>query len=171
MSFEGGDIPAKFVTGKENLMATQEIVQQLIGVVAKNPSILTSLMQHPYSTVKEVTGQEEVSREQAAEVVTATTALASGQQVDFGNIASMAQQLLGKNDNSVHSLATSLLGNALGGASTQANATGGIPADIISNLAGVAFSGNTARNKSAIDLSDGFGLDDVMGIIGMFLKK
>ena len=151
-------------------MATLDIVQELIGVVAKNPSILTNLMEHPYSTVKDVTGMEEVSREQAAEVVTATTALASGRQVDFDNIAQMAQQLLGKNDNSVHTLASSLLGNALGGGN-QANATGGIPTDIISNLAGVAFSGNTARNQSAIDLSDGFGFDDVIGIIGMFLKK
>ena len=151
-------------------MATQDIVQQLIGVVAQNPGILTSLMEHPYSTVKEVTGQEEVSREQAAEVVAATTALASGREVDFGNIAQMASQLLGKNDNSVHTMASSLLGNALGGGVSQSNTTGGIPVDIISNLAGVAFSGNTARNKSAIDLSDGFGLDDVIGIIGMFLK-
>lgn len=151
-------------------MATQDIVQQLLGVVAQNPSILTNLMEHPYSTVKEVTGQEEVSREQAAEVVTATTALASGQAIDFNNISQMASQLLGNNDNSVHTLANSLLGNALAGGEQQANTTSGISNDILSNLTGVSFDGTQANNKAAIDLSDGFGLDDVMGLIGMFFK-
>lgn len=151
-------------------MATQDIVQQLLGVVAQNPQILTSLMEHPYSTVKEVTGQEEVSREQAAEVVTATSALASGREVDFAQIPGLAAQLLGKNDNSVHSLATSLLGGFLGGGQQQQQAKPAVSNDILSNLAGVVFSGGRANNKAAVDLSDGFGLDDVVGIIGMFLK-
>ncbi len=151
-------------------MATQDIVQQLLGVVTENPQILTSLMEHPYSTVKEVTGQEEVSREQAAEVVTATTALASGREVDFAQIPDLASKLLGQNDNSVHSLASSLLGGFLGGGSTQQAQQPAVSNDILSNLAGVVFNGGRANNKSAIDLSDGFGLDDVIGIIGMFLK-
>lgn len=153
-------------------MATQDIVQQLIGVVAKNPQILTSLMNHPYSTVAQVTGEDrEITKEEAAQVVTATSALASGQAVDFTQLAGVASQLLGQNNNSVHSLATSLLGNALGGGmQQQASATSGISSDILGNLMGVAFSGNTAKNKAAIDLSDGFGLDDVIGLAGLFLK-
>lgn len=153
-------------------MATQDIVQQLLGVVAKNPSILTNLMEHPYSTVAEVTGEDrEISKQEAAEVVTATTALASGREVDFGQLGGIASQLLGQNNNSVHSLASTLLGAALGGGQQQQQASSGISADILSNLASVAFSGGRAQSRSPIDLSDGFGLDDIIGIAGLFLGR
>ena len=167
-------------------MATQDIVSQLLGVVASNPQILSSLLEHPYSTVREVTGEQEVSRQTAAEVVTAMTGLASGQQVDFGNIGSIASSLLGQNNNSVHTMASNLLGGLFGGGASvptaqpltaaiqqpaaTSNAAAGIPTSILSNLAGVVFSGGTANNKQAVDLSDGIGIDDVMGLISMFSK-
>ena len=150
-------------------MATQDIVQQLIGVVAKNPQILTSLMNHPYSTVAQVTGEDrEISKEEAAQVVTATSALASGQTVDFSQLAGVASQLLGQNNNSVHSLASSLLGNTLGLAQQQQQPS--LQETLVSNLLGVAFSGGQAQSKAAVDLSDGFGLDDVIGLASMFMK-
>lgn len=151
-------------------MAIQDIVQQLIGVAGNNPQILASLMEHPYSTVAQVIGEDrEIGKEEAAQVVTATTALASGHPVDFGQLSGVASQLLGQNNNSVHSLAASLLGNVLGGGQQQQQQPS-VPDSLINNLLGVAFSGNTAQNKQAIDLSDGFGLDDVIGIAGLFLK-
>ena len=75
-------------------MAIQDVVQQLVTVVAKNPEILQSLMEHPYSTIGNMTGNENVSKEEASQVVAATSALASGQSVDFGGLASMAATLL-----------------------------------------------------------------------------
>ena len=150
-------------------MATQDIVQQLIGVVAKNPQILTSLMNHPYSTVAQVTGTDrEISRQEAAEVLTATSALASGQAVDFSQLAGIASQLLGQNNNSAHSLATNLLGNTLGLAQSQQQPS--LMESIVGNLVGAAFSGGRAQAKAPVDLSDGFGLDDVIGLAGLFMK-
>ena len=152
-------------------MATQDIIKQLLNVVASNPQILSNLMEHPYSTVAQVTGEDrEISKQEAAEVVTATTALASGQSVDFGQLAGIASQMLGKNGNSVHSLASSLLGGAMGVAQQQQTHSG-IPDDILANLTGVAFNGSTAQSKNPIDLSDGFGLDDIVGIANMFLGR
>lgn len=151
-------------------MATQDIVQQLIGVVAKNPEILTSLMNHPYSTVAQVTGEDrEISRQEAAEVVAATSALASGQAVDFSTLAGVASQLLGQNNNSAHALAANLLGNTLGLAQPQPKPS--LQETLISNLLGVAFNGGRAQAKAPVDLSDGFGLDDVIGLAGLFMKK
>lgn len=151
-------------------MATQDIVQQLIGVVAQNPDILTSLMEHPYSTVAQVTGEDRtISKEEAAQVVTATSALASGQAVDFSQLAGVASQLLGQNDNSVHSLAASLLGNTLGLNTVQKQPS--LMESIVSNLVGVAFNGGRAQSKSPIDLSDGFGLADVIGLASLFMKR
>ena len=151
-------------------MATQDIIQQLIGVVAKNPQILTSLMNHPYSTVAQVTGEDrEISKQEAAQVVAATSALASGQAVDFSQLAGVASQLLGQNNNSVHAMSSNLLGNVLGLATPQKQPS--LQESIIGNLLGVAFNGTQAQAKAPIDLSDGFGLDDVIGLAGLFMRK
>ena len=139
-------------------MNTQDIVQQLIGSVTSNPDLLSNLVEHPYSTIRETTGLQEVSQDQVSQALTAFSALASGQQIDFGNLAGLASQLLGDCGGSAHSLAQSLLGS-------QSSA----PAqpDILANLAKVAFNGKVA----GVDLSDGFGLDDVMGLAGFLLGK
>ena len=137
-------------------MDIQDLVQLLIGSTEENPDLLGSLMQHPYSTIGNLTDNPDVSKEEASQAVTAMAALAGGQQVDFGSLASVASQLLAGNDNSVHSLAEALLGS---GAPAGVDVSNGVSDDILGNLANAAFSGGIA----GVDLSDGLGLDDLMG--------
>lgn len=153
-------------------MAIQEIVQQVIKAVTSDPNLLSDLVAHPYSTISKLTGIETVSKEQAAETVTATSALASGQSVDFSTLASVAAKLLSKSDNSVHSLASSLLGGSVTQSETgEATVAKDAKSTIIDNLVGVVFGKGEAQSSgSTIDLSDGIGLDDLMGLAGKFLK-
>ncbi len=166
-------------------MDIQSIVGALIGLAQDNPSVLGSLVEHPYSTVRSVTGAQEVSRNEAAEVVTAVSSLAQGKAVDFDALGSMASTLLGQNDNSVHTLAGSLFGNLLGvpsaGKAEQAEekpAGSGLNLDL-GKLATIAGSLLTIANstgiatgkgkKGGVDLSDGIGLDDIVGIASSLL--
>lgn len=143
-------------------MDIQELVKMLVGNVGENPDLLGSLMQHPYSTIGNLTNNDNVSSEEASQAVTAMAALASGQGVDFGSLGTVASQLLAGNGGSVHSLAESLLGSA---GSAGVDVSNGVSTDIISNLAGAAFSGGIA----GVDLSDGIGLDDLMGLANFFM--
>ncbi len=145
-------------------MDIQDLVQMLVGSTQENPDLLGSLMQHPYSTIGNLTDNNDVSSDEASQAVTAMAALASGQSVDFGSLASVASQLLASNGGSVHSLADALLGS---GAPAGVDVSNGVSTDILSNLAGAAFSGGIA----GVDLSDGIGLDDLMGLAGFFLGK
>ena len=138
-------------------MANQDIVQQLIGSVVSNPDLFSSLVEHPYSTLSEVTGIEEVSKEEASEAVAVVSLLGNGQSLDFGNLAEIASILLSENGGSVHEMASNLL-------SEESNATPA-PADLISTLADVTF----GKGLAGVDLSDGFGLDDAIGIAGALL--
>lgn len=167
-------------------MDIQSIVGSLIGLAQDNPSILGSLVEHPYSTVRTVSGVEDVSRQEAAEVVTAVSSLAQGNAVDFGQLAGLAGTLLGQNNNSVHSLAGSLFGSLLGtntAAPVQQQAAeepAGMQLDL-GQLATIAGSLLTIANatgittkktkKSGVDLSDGIGLDDVAGLAGTLLSN
>lgn len=135
-------------------MDIQSIVQQLAGEVAKDPSMLSNMLQHPYSTIGNATGNDNVSKEEASQVVTALSSLACGSAVDFTQLAGMASSMLSQNDGSVHSLANSLLGS---GSSQGVNVSNGIPTDLVKNIAG------------AVDLSDGLGLDDILRVAGKFL--
>lgn len=135
-------------------MNIESIVQQIAGEVAKNPQMLTSLLQHPYSTIGNATNNDNVSKEEASQVVTAVSQLACGSAVDFSNLASMASSFLGQNNGSVHQLANALLGS---GSSQGVNVTNGIDAaKIMSNIA------------SGVDLSDGLGMDDLLRVAGKF---
>ena len=145
-------------------MASQDIVQQLVNSVVSNPSLMNNLAEHPYSTVREATGQEEVSRDDVSQALAAFSALANGQQVDFGNLASIASSLLADNGRSAHAMAQSLFGAPI--AESQSTATQADPiSDMLGNLANVAF----GKGVAGIDLSDGLGLDDVIGIAGAIL--
>lgn len=144
-------------------MDIQELVKMLVGATSENPDILSSMMQHPYSTIGNLTNNANVSKEEASQAVTAMAALAGGQNVDFGSLASVASQLLAGSDNSVHSLASSLLGSA---GEAGVDVSQGVSTDIIANLGKAVFSGGIA----GVDLSDGIGLDDLMGVAGFFLK-
>ena len=143
-------------------MDIQELVKMLVSTTEEQPDLLGSLMQHPYSTIGNLTDNNNVSKEEASQAVTAMAALASGQNVDFGSLASVAAQLLTSNGGSVHSLADALLGS---GAPAGVDVSKGVTDDILGNLAKAAFSGGIA----GVDLSDGIGLDDLMGVAGFFL--
>lgn len=142
-------------------MASQDIVQQLVGSVLSNPDLMNNLASHPYSTVSQVTGQEEVSRDEVSEALAAFSTLANGQQVDFGSLSGLAASLLADNGGSAHTMAQSLFGVPL--AESQSTATAADPiADMLGNLANVTF----GHGIAGVDLSDGIGLDDVMGVAG-----
>ena len=148
----------------ETVMDIQELVQTLVGSATENPDLLGNLMQHPYSTIGNLTNNNNVSSEEASQAVTAVAALAGGQNIDFGNLSSVASQLLSDNGGSVHNLAASLLGS---GAPGGVDVSNGVSSDILSNIAGTVFSGGVA----GVDLSDGIGLDDVMGFANFLMGK
>lgn len=158
---------------------TEAVLQTVLNSVTSNPSLLSNMVEHPYSTIGNITNNNNVSKDEAAQVVTALTQLAGGQTVNLGSLAGTATQLLGQNNNSVHSLSSSLLGGLLGGGQTngglfsaaQPAQQSGLSANILANLAGVVLGGGTASNKQAIDLSDGFGLDDLIGVAGLLFGR
>ena len=136
-------------------MNIESVVQLLAGQVAQNPQMLTSLLNHPYSTIGNATNNNNVSKEEASQVVAAMSQLAGGNSVDFGGLAAMASGLLGQNNNSVHALANSLLGS---GSTQGVNVSNGLDAaKIAANIA------------AGVDLSDGLGLDDLFRVAGKFL--
>ena len=145
-------------------MDIQDVVKMFTENAADQPDLLGSLMQHPYSTIGNLTDNENVSKEEASQAVTAIAALAGGQNVNFGDLASVASQLLSENGGSVHALAETLLGS---GGSAGVDVSNGVSTDIVSNLAGAMFNGGIA----GVDLSDGVGIDDVMGLAGFFMGK
>lgn len=144
-------------------MASQDIVQQLVGSVLSNPDLMNNLAEHPYSTVREVTGQEEVSRDEVSQALAAFSALANGQQIDFGNLASLASGLLADNGGSAHAMAQSLFGAQIQ-ESNSASAADPV-ADMLAMLSKVDF----AKGMAGVNLSDGLGLDDVVGFAGAIL--
>lgn len=153
-------------------MAMQDIVQEIVKAAISNPDMLSDLMAHPYSTISKLTGIETVSKEEASQAVTATSALASGQSVDFSALAATAAKLLAANGNSVHDLASALLGGGMQQAEGQQQVSKSMSSTIIENLLGVVFSSGAAQSSgSKIDLTDGIGLDDLMGLAGKFLGK
>ena len=158
---------------------TDAILQQVLSSVTQNPSLLSNMVDHPYSTIGNITNNNNVSKEEASQVVTALAQLAGGQSVNTSSIGSLASQLLGQNNNSVHSLSSSLLGSLLGGgqqsgglfSAAQPKPQSNLATSILGNLAGAALSGGIFSSKSPIDLSDGFGLDDALGIASLLLRK
>ena len=129
-------------------MDIQDMIQMLLGSAQKEPDILSQLVEHPYSTIRGVTGLQDISREQASQVVAGTAAAARGQQIDLGSLGGIAQMLLGKSDNSVHSMADMLLGS---GSSAGVNMSQGVGDDILSNILGLGSSlfGNSASAQKS----------------------
>ena len=137
-------------------MDTGSLIKNLIGGVMQNPDLLSSLSEHPYSTIRQTSGiEEEIPRDQASEVLTAFSNLASPGDTDLTGLSSLASGLLADNGNSVHSLASSLFGGAAQSSTTQSN--------MLSNLASAVL-GSEMSGVQGIDLSDGFGVDDIIGL-------
>lgn len=145
-------------------MASQDIVQQLVGSVVSNPDLMNNLAAHPYSTIRDATGKEDVSRDDVSQALAAFSTLANGQQVDFSNLASMAQGLLAENGGSAHAMAQSLFGSQI------AESNSASAADPIGDMLGMLSNVSFGQGIAGVDLSDGFGLDDVMGIAGAIFK-
>ncbi len=143
-------------------MNMQDIVGQIAQQAIQNPQVLTDLMNHPYSSVKQVTGEQEVSRDEVSQVLAGVSGLASGNKVDFANLAGIASQLLAANDGSAHTMATSLLGAQTGDA-----AQSGVSADAISNITKMLGAGAIP----GVDLSDGLDIKDAIGFVGAMLGK
>lgn len=134
-------------------MDVASVAQQLFKMVQDNPELLQKLTEHPYSTTASACGIDgRISQQDMSQVVTLLASMlggASGAKAGKGASAlsadgtdalvSMASQLLGSNGNSVHTLAKALLG------------------------------GMASGSGSGIDLSDGIGLDDVLGIASKLL--
>lgn len=133
-------------------MASQDLIQQLIGSFTSDPDLLSKFIEHPYSVARDVSGNSDVSRDEVSQAVAGLSLLGSGQQVDFSGLADLASKLLSQNDGSAHTMAESLLG-------AQSSVTPDI-AGIMQNLSNVSFE----KGIAGVDLSDGFGIDDMMGI-------
>ena len=143
-------------------MDMQDIIQMLIGQTQQNPATLTSLMQHPYSTISNVTGIENVSSAQASQAVTAMSTIAAGNSVDFGNLANIAAALMGQNNNSVHTLANSILGS---GTTHGVDVSNGISANMIANFANAIFS----DGKVGSSTGSGIDLGTLINLAGLLL--
>ena len=101
--------------------------------------------------------------------------LAKGKTVDYGLVPERSQAQLANNGGSAHAMAESVLGSLFGfgqAAPQQQAPQSNMAMDILGNLANVAFSSGKAGAK--VDLSDGIGIDDILGIAnlaGGFLGK
>ena len=129
------------------------IASQLFGAIQENPDLLGSFVEHPYSTTAQQNGiTDTIPKSDMSQIITLlATMLGAGNQgaaapqtADLGAIADVASNLLGQNNGSAHELASALLGGAVQGAKTEG---------------------------PKVDFSDGIGLDDVMGLAGMFFGK
>lgn len=151
----------------------QDAIGAIAQLVTKDPDILTNLMNHPYSTIAEVTGQskEDISAEDASQVVAGISSLAGGQAVDFGSLAGLASSLLSQNGGSAHEMASSLLGDKLTPAVVADQIAGAqeAPANTaaVENIAQLLGAGAVP----GVDLSDGFDVKDVIGLASKFLFK
>lgn len=149
------------------MASTEEIVQQLIGSILSDPQSAQTIVEHPYSAVRQVTGKEEVSKNEVSQVISMLGALAGGKTFETSVVEQKAAEELAANNNSVHQMASSIFGSLLGGGTATAAAApaaqqSNLSMDILSNLANVAFSSGKAGSK--INLSDGIGIDDILGI-------
>ena len=137
-------------------MDTASMIKNLIGGVMENPSLLGNLSEHPYSTIAQTSGiNEQISRDQASQVLAAFANLASPGSTDLTGLSSMASGMLADNGNSVHSLAASLFGGNAATSQSQSS--------MLSNLAGAVL-GSELSGVTGLDLSDGFGVDDIIGL-------
>ena len=140
-------------------MSTKRNVKSLVESIQSSPDFLSQLAAHPYSAMRESTGKKDVSREEVSEAMAALSQLMGGNSVDFSNMGGIASGMLSENGGSAHTMAESLFGDYLSDLGRSGHAQGGLTPDFLSNLARVDF----AKGIAGVDLSDGIGLDDVVG--------
>ena len=134
-------------------MDVASVAQDLFKMAQDHPELLQKLAAHPYSTTADACGiQGQISKQDMSQVVTLLASMLGGAGAGKGAgtsaaastdaLVSMASQLLGSNGNSVHALAKAHLG-------------------------GMAYGAD--KGGKGIDLSDGIGLDDVLGLASKLL--
>ncbi len=132
----------------------QQIASQVLGAIQSDSGVASKLAADPASTIKEITGIE-LSGDDLSAVVTAVSHLVKGEDVDFGNLATLAKDMLSEHGGDLMSTLGSLFGGKdddVEGEQEQAE-----PAkDDADEKKGEKESGK----------GDGFGLDDVLDIAG-----
>lgn len=164
-----------------------QLAEQVVKYLGQHPEMLTQFVDHPYSTVQEATkAEEKLDRTGMSQLLTAAAALATGQApnasaFDTGNLATLAGNLLGQNDNSIHTLASSLFGGgssqkpaaqAAQQAPQQAPQGGGLDLGSLVSLAALAgglYGATKTSKKKGIDLSDGIDASEMAQLAGSFL--
>ena len=145
-----------------------DIAQTLMSFLGSNPQMLTEFLDHPYSTTQQATGAEEqLSQQDMSQVVTALAGLAGGKKADMSGLAGLAAGLLTANGGSVHSLVNALFGSSQQPL-VQQQAAAGVDLGALMQLAGGIDMGKLA---SAVDLSDGLGMDDIMNAAGALFGR
>lgn len=160
-----------------------QLAEQVVKYLGQHPEMLTQFVDHPYSTVQEATkAEEKLDRTGMSQLLTAAAALATGQApsasaLDTGNLATLAGNLLGQNDNSIHTLASSLFGGGssqkpAAQAAQQAPQGGGLDLGSLVSLAALAgglYGATKTSKKKGIDLSDGIDASEMAQLAGSFL--
>ena len=158
-----------------------QLAEQVVKYLGQHPELLSQFVDHPYSTVQQATKVEEkLDRTDMSQLLTAAAALATGQaqgasSFDAGNLAQLAGNLLGQNDNSIHSLASSLFGaqkpqQAQPAAQTQQG--GGLNLGSLVSMAALAgglLGATNSAKKKGIDFSDGLDAAEMAQLAGAFL--
>jgi hypothetical protein len=126
---------------------------------------------------------EEISREDMSQVVTAAAAMANDQPLPSSDVANIASALLGQNNNSVHSLTSMLFGGgntqqSVQQAQAQTTSAGTLDLGSLVNMATLAatlMGGAQAAQQPAqqakptVNLSDGLDLGEIATLAGQFL--
>lgn len=156
------------------------VATQLLSYLGKNPELISQFIKHPYSTTAKATGSnEQISKEDMSQVVTAAAALSKNQKLGGSDIANIAAALLGQNNNSVHALTNMLFG---GGAQAVSNATAQSGSVDLGSLVNMATLASTLMNatsakpqaqqqaaKPGVNLADGLDLGEIATLAGQFL--
>lgn len=163
------------------------LAEQVVKYLGQHPELLQQFVDHPYTTVQQATKVEEkLDRTDMSQLLTLAAALAGGQtqsaqSVDPTNLATLAGNLLGQNDNSIHELAGSLFGAQKPQQAQQAQQTkpqGGLDLGSLVSLAALAggLYGATKVTKKkkeqqqpGIDLTDGLSPVEMAQLAGSFL--
>lgn len=171
-------------------MDVMQVASQLLGFLGNNPQLIQQFIQHPYSTTAQATGSnEQLSREDMSQVVTAAAALSNNQQLPSSDIANIASALLGQNNNSVHSLTSMLFGGGNTAhptqmAQQQTSSNGTLN---LGSLVSMALLASTLMNaakpqtqqaaqpvqpsKPSVNLADGLDIGEIATLAGQFLSS
>lgn len=165
------------------------LAEQVVKYLGQHPEMLQQFVDHPYTTVQQATKVEEkLDRTDMSQLLTLAAALAGGQtqsaqSVDPTSLATLAGNLLGQNDNSIHELAGSLFGAQKPQQvqqTQQGKPQGGLDLGSLVSLAALAgglYSASKVSKKKkeqqqqqGIDFTDGLDAAEMAQLAGSFLS-